>query len=123
MAPIRLATGPTRPSDDAFAFSEDADRLGRTTLSGEDDLLVVGGLGIDDDRDAVVVEVEDPGRPEAAVPRAHACVAVDLDPERHRETVPPRRRYYTRPASVRARVTSASALAGALPVVFEYASE
>ena len=39
--------------------------------------------GVDDDRDAVVVEIEHARRPERAVARAHARFAVDPDLQRH----------------------------------------
>ena len=71
------------PSDELLAVPDDRDRLRRTSLAGEDDLVLRLRVGIDHDRDAVVVEVEHTWRPERAVPRAHAGVAVDLDLQRH----------------------------------------
>ena len=41
------------------------------------------GVGVDDERDAVVVQLERPRRLEHAVPRAHAHVPVDLHVEPH----------------------------------------
>src|SRR6266545_6664900 len=46
------------PSDDLLAVPDDRDRLYRASLAGEDDLVLRLHVGIDDDRDAVVVEVE-----------------------------------------------------------------
>src|SRR5262245_57790567 len=67
----------SRRSDDLFAVLEDGDGLGGAALRGEDDLLLGCAVRIGDDRDAVVVEVEHAGRPERAVPGAHADLAVD----------------------------------------------
>src|SRR5207302_7533174 len=54
----------------------DRDGLGRAALGGEHDLLLAVALGVDDDGDALVVEIEGGGGPERAVPRSHALVAV-----------------------------------------------
>jgi hypothetical protein len=69
--------------DDFLAVLEDRYRLGRAPLRREDD-LVLGLRGrIEYDGDAVVVEIEHARRPERAVARAHALIAIDLDLQRH----------------------------------------
>src|SRR4051812_47315515 len=72
---------------DLLAVANDGDGLRRAALRGEDDLVLGSAFGVGDDRDAVLVEVEDPRRPERAVPRAHADLSVDLDLE-HPPTLP-----------------------------------
>jgi hypothetical protein len=47
-----------------LAVACDRDGLGGTALPGQDDLVLGGGGGVDHDVHAVVVEIEDAGRPE-----------------------------------------------------------
>src|SRR4029453_4734750 len=52
------------PRDYLLAVLDDRDRLWGAPLAGEDDLVLGLCVGIDHDRDAVVVEVEHAWRPE-----------------------------------------------------------
>src|SRR6185437_391005 len=63
-------TGPSkRKSDELLVAAQHRDRLRRTSLRREHDLLVGLGRGIEHHRDPVVVEVEHTRCPEPAVPR------------------------------------------------------
>src|SRR4029079_9628599 len=68
-----------RPGPWAASVLHDRDGLGRAAVDRELDLVGRVTVGVDDDRDADVVEVEHTRGPEPAVARAHAFLAVDLD--------------------------------------------
>src|SRR5262249_43739015 len=81
--PCTRTSGAGTTLGELLAVLDDRDRLGRAALGGEDD-LVLGLRGrVEHDGDAVVVEVEHARRPERAVARAHALLAVDLDLQAH----------------------------------------
>jgi hypothetical protein len=61
-------------------FTDDEDCAHRAVASGLDDVVLRGGVGIEDHRFAVIVEKEHVGLRGDAVARADAEVAVDLDP-------------------------------------------
>ena len=82
-----VGRGDVTASDQVDAVPPDGDRLRRALPRGGDDSLLGRPGGIDDEGHLVVVEVERAGRPEDAVPRAHAPIRVDLDVEGHRPIV------------------------------------
>src|SRR4051812_15677445 len=79
---------PPRPYCSAFTAPPllllDEDSAGGAEAGRFVDLLAGLRLGVDDERVALVVLVEHAGRPEVAVARRHAALAVDRDLESHR---------------------------------------
>ena len=75
------------PSGQRDTVSSNRDSRGRALSRRRDDRLLGRGAGIDDNGDAVTVQVEHAGCFIHTVPRTHAHVAVDVDFETHAEIV------------------------------------